>query len=193
MADPLKQIEKNWSYAQYLTWDDNNRWEIINGTVYNMSPAPGRFHQHYIGNIFAQFHQQLKGKPCQAFVSPFDVRFAEKPDDGDEDIINVVQPDIIIVCDQSKLDNRGCKGAPDLVVEVLSPSTMKRDRKEKFELYRKFGVKEYWLVYPGENTIEVFTLNNGSYGESVLYDENDTVTVSVAGGFNVVVKEVFEN
>lgn len=193
MADPLQYSEKLWNYSQYLTWDDTHRWEIINGVVYNMSPAPGRFHQVNVLNVASIFHQSLKGKPCQAFIAPLDVRFVEHSAQSDDEIINVVQPDIIIVCDQNKLDNRGCKGSPDLIVEVLSPSTMKKDRNEKFKLYEKYGVREYWLVYPGENTIEVFTLENGSYGKSVLYDENDTITVSIAGGFTVVVKEVFLN
>lgn len=191
MADPLIKSNESWNYAQYTTWNDNERWEIIDGVVYNMSPAPNRFHQQYIGAIFVQFYQALKGKPCQAFIAPFDVRFIDPDNQSDSEITNVVQPDILIVCDQKKLDVKGCRGTPDLIVEVLSPSTMKKDRNEKFKLYEKYGVQQYWLIYPGEDTIEIFTLENGVYGPSVLYDTTETIQVPVAGGFTIAVKEVF--
>ncbi|MGZ4106887.1 MAG: Uma2 family endonuclease, partial [Tumebacillaceae bacterium] len=115
------------NYAEYLAWDDDERWEMVHGVPYNMTPAPSTEHQNVISNLHGEFYTFLKGKECKSFVAPFDVRlFAE--DKSDEEIINFVQPDISIICDKNKLDHKGCLGAPDLVIEVLSPSTAKKDR-----------------------------------------------------------------
>ncbi len=167
--------EERYTYADYLTWDDNHRWEIINGKAINMPPAPSRKHQALSVELVSQIHTQLKGKTCEVYHAPFDVRLVfGTPKEGDID--NVVQPDISVICDPAKLDDKGCLGAPDLVIEILSPSTSRKDKMDKFFLYEHCGVKEYWLISPDDKMVEVFKLGeDGSFGRPDLYSEKDTV------------------
>ena len=134
-----------YTYGDYLTWDDAQRYELIDGSIYVMSPAPGRRHQEVAGEFHRQLANYLLEKECAVYIAPFDVRLPER-EKRDEDIATVVQPDLVIVCDDNKLDERGCKGAPDLVIEIISPGSAGRDRKTKRELYQKHGVLEYWIV-----------------------------------------------
>ncbi len=138
----VKETAKNklYTYGEYLNWNDENRYELIDGRVHLMSPAPFRQHQKVLGELFRQFSIYLFDKDCEIYVAPFDVRLPEG-DEKDEDIRTVVQPDIVVVCDIDKLDEKGCKGAPDLVVEVLSPASFGRDRKDKRDLYERHGVR----------------------------------------------------
>ena len=174
---PLPKPEQKYSYADYLTWDESERWEIIDGVPY-MQAAPSRIHQEISMELSTQFHTYLKGKTCRVFAAPFCVRLdVEK---NDNDIKNVVEPDITIVCDSSKLDEKGCKGSPNMIVEILSPSTGKKDRVDKFNKYEKAGVKEYWVVEPDQKLVSVFLLQSSSrFGRPEMYTDEDKITVSI--------------
>lgn len=187
---PLPKLDQKYSYADYLTWDEEERWEILDG-VPCMQAAPSRIHQEISGELYLQFGSYLKGKPCKVYHAPFCVRLdVEK---NDYDIKNVVEPDITIVCDNSKLDERGCKGSPDMIVEILSPSTAKKDRVDKFNKYEKAGVKEYWVVEPDQKLVSVFLLQpNGRYGRTEMYTEDNKIKVSIFQDLEIDLKPVFE-
>jgi Uma2 family endonuclease len=193
MTPSLKLKEQElYTYADYLTWLDGERWELIDGGAYMMSPAPSRKHQEISIELASQFHTFLKGKPCRVYDAPFDVRLPQHADQPDDEIETVVQPDIVVVCDRSKLDDKGCKGAPDLVIEILSPSTSKTDLQDKFFLYQRVGVKEYWLVHPTDKTLMVFRQNDqGEYGRADMYASNDKVSVPLLGELIIDLKDVF--
>lgn len=179
MALPgIKQDEK-WTYRQYREWPDDERWEIIGGVVYDMSPAPTLRHQEILLELGRQFKNYLLDLPCKVFVAPFDVRFVEA-DEANDDATNVVQPDIVVVCDRNKLDASGCVGAPDMVAEILSPSTSRKDRKEKFLLYERHGVKEYWIVDPAAQVVHVYRLGSDNrYGRPDIHGPEDRPSVGI--------------
>ena len=147
MGDPALTPRERFTYRHYRTWPDSERWELIEGQAWNMSAAPMRRHQTLIGRLHSSLDRYLTGKPCQVYMAPFDVLLPEG-DEPDDEVATVVQPDIVVYCDRSKLTRAGARGAPDLVVEVLSPSTSKKDQREKFDLYQRRGVREYWVVDP---------------------------------------------
>jgi len=173
-----KRDEKYYTYADYVKWDDGIRYELIDGSVYMMSPAPSRTHQEIIGELYIQTRQFLKGKQCKVFLLPFDVRLNANEND---DI--VVQPDLVIVCDKSKLDEAGCVGAPDMVIEVLSPSSTRMDRLVKFQKYLKYGVREYWIVDPDSKTVQAHVLDNGNYITNA-YADTDEAPIRILGTVN---------
>ena len=152
MAIPGKQKLKEFTYKDYLSWTDDERWEIIDGSPYSMSPAPSRKHQAISRELERQIANFLLNKSCEVFDAPFDVRLSEEGE-SNEETSTIVQPDIIVVCDENKLDDNGCIGAPDIVIEIISPATAVKDKKIKFSLYERRGVKEYRLVEPADNTI----------------------------------------
>lgn len=192
-ATAIKKSDQTWTYADYLTWDDGQRWELIDGVAYCMSPAPGVKHQRIAGRLFRPLSIHLQGKPCEVFFSPFDVRLSEQQDSSDNYIETVVQPDLLVVCDKAKLDERGCNGAPDLVIEILSPSTAVVDFKTKFNLYQRFGVLEYWIIHPAEQTLLVYKRGaDGLYGAADRYAGNDQVPVPLLGDLVIDLAEVFE-
>lgn len=192
MALSKFKTEGRFTYADYLTWDDDQRWELIDGEAFCMSPGPNRLHQKWLGELFVQFHSYLDGKPCEVYVAPFDVRLQESSDTSDEETTTVVQPDLIVVCDHDKLDDRGVKGAPDLVVEIISPSTAKRDIATKYELYQRHGVKEYWLMYPNDRTLLVYRLSeDGKYAPPEVFGEGDIVPVPLLGDLAIDMGKVF--
>ncbi len=184
--------EATYSYADYLKWNFEERVELIKGKLFKMSPAPTRGHQAINGNIHGVFWSFLRKKPCKVFAAPFDVRFPHSKETSDKETYTVVQPDICVVCDPEKLDDAGCKGAPDLIVEILSPSSSDKDLKDKFRLYEEYGVKEYWVVYPSVHVLEIFYLENNKYLRSKKYLPGDLVTSEVLSGLNLNVIDVFE-
>ncbi|MCP4213432.1 MAG: Uma2 family endonuclease [bacterium] len=187
----IEETQK-FTYGDYLKWDDGERWEIIDGEAYNMTPAPKRMHQKILGNLYFHLRTLLTGKPCEAYLPPFDVRLP-LGDEREEDITNVVQPDLSVICDPDKLDDNGCTGAPDFVIEIISPGSLKRDKLEKFNLYEMAGVKEYWLVWPEGQMVEVFLLGpDGSYGRPTIYTETDTAEISVLKNISIDLGKVFE-
>jgi Uma2 family endonuclease len=191
MGLPLRKSEEIFTYGQYVTWSDNKRWELINGIPYNMTPAPIRFHQKINGKIFSRIEHFLRDKSCEVYIAPFDVRLPEG-NERDEDILTVVQPDISVICDRSKLDVKGCKGAPDFIIEILSPSTAKKDRITKLYLYERFGVKEYWLVSPDEKIVQVYILGeNGQYGTHKFFTEEQILPCLTLPGLEINLSEIF--
>jgi Uma2 family endonuclease len=188
----LREPEAVFSYADYLHWTFEERVELIKGKLFKMSPAPRRSHQEVHANLFTEIGSFLKGQPCRVYSAPFDVRFPARPDDSNEETFTVVQPDICVVCDARKLDEAGCKGAPDLIVEILSPSTASKDLHEKFDVYEENGVKEYWLVYPGENILEIFDLVDGKYVSRGKFVRQDAISSRVLSGLMINLEDIFD-
>lgn len=192
MPLPRTADNQRFTYADYLSWSDDKRWELIDGIAYSMSPAPGTRHQRMSGALFNQIYNHLKGKQCEVFAAPFDVRLSDSPSTSDNYIDTVVQPDISVICDKSKLDERGCNGAPNLIVEILSPATAGHDLKTKYELYQRHGVKEYWIIHPAEKTLLVYQLEEqGRYGAAGRFAGDDKVPVGLLGDLVVDLGEVF--
>lgn len=187
---PLPQ-EKHYTYADYLTWDERERVELIEGAPVMMSP-PSRVHQEISGELFRQIANYLEGKKCRVYAAPFAVRLFEKPGDAASSVDTVVEPDISVVCDRDKLDDKGCKGAPDLVIDILSPSSIRNDRLTKFNLYQRAGVREYWIVNPAEKSIQVFVLDGGHYAAAALGSGSDVLKVNVLDGCYIDLARVFE-
>jgi Uma2 family endonuclease len=183
------------NYAEYLKKPQDERWEIIEGVPYAMSPAPLTEHQRIVGRLFGELYIYLREKECEVFVAPFDVKPFADGDTEDEKIDTVVQPDVVVVCDRSKLDSRGCNGAPDLVIEVLSDSTAKRDKEEKLRLYRRAKVREYWIVDPLNKFVEVIQFSDESlkFPDRNVYSfaDDETVKVGIFTDFEIQLKAVF--
>lgn len=179
-----------YTYADYLKWNIEERLELIKGKVFRMSPAPNTVHQILSRDLFGSIYKFLDDKSCQVFTAPFDVRLPHKSK-KDTDVITVVQPDICVVCDLAKLDKRGCIGAPDIVVEILSPSNNKKELRNKYEVYEAAGIREYWIVSPQNHSFLVYTLKAGRYSPSRLMAEGDVVTSSVLEGFSLDLEELF--
>ena len=176
--------EKHYTYADYLQWPDETRYELIDGEAFLMSPAPLVEHQEVAGEVYYQLRNQLDGQPCRPYIAPVDVRLPRK-DDADAAIDTVVQPDILVVCDPRKIDRRGVRGAPDWVLEVLSPSTAAHDQIAKRRTYERAGVREYWLVHPGDRTLTVYLLDNGQYGRPEIYELKDATPIGVLPGVSI--------
>lgn len=159
----ISELDLNgtYTYADYLLWQFEERLELIKGKIFKMSPAPNTQHQAILGKLHLQVGSFFTNHYCQVFFAPFDVRFPRKGQAmSDQRIFTVVQPDLCVICDESKIDNRGCLGAPDLVVEILSPGNSKKEVDNKFDLYQESGVQEYWIVQPEEKNVLIFTLND---------------------------------
>lgn len=186
---PLPQ-ENRYTLADALAWDEQDRIELIYGDPVMMAP-PTRAHQEVVMELSAQLHAYLKGKKCKVYPAPFAVRLFEQDGDRPEDVDTMVEPDISVVCDPSKLDDIGCKGAPDLVMEILSPSTTRHDRFTKFNLYQRAGVREYWIVEPETQTVQVYTLENGILQPRAFYGAGDVAKVNVLDGCFVELGKVF--
>ena len=163
MGDPARQRDERFTYRHYRTWPDGERWELIEGHAWSMSPAPKTRHQTLAGALYSAIRQHLKGKPCRVFIAPFDV-LLPKADEADDEVDTVVQPDIVVFCDRSKLTEAGARGAPDFVVEILSPSSSRKDLNEKFRLYESRGVREYWVIDPGNRSLLAYRLDAAGEG-----------------------------
>ena len=170
MALPAENVR--YTYADYLTWDENERIELLNGAPVMMA-SPSRVHQEISMEISRQLANFLEGKKCRVYAAPFAVRLFEKEKDAPEDVDTVVEPDISVVCDTNKLDEHGCKGAPDLIVEILSPSTARHDRLVKLGEYQRAGVREYWIVSPDERTVQTYLLKDGLFYPYEVYGKKD--------------------
>lgn len=153
-------LSKQYTYSDYLKWQFSERVELIKGLIKKMSPAPNRTHQTISQNLNFKILSQFQNQPCAVYAAPFDVRLPIKSTKKDA---TIVQPDLCIICDEAKLDEQGCNGAPDLIVEILSPNNIKHDVHTKFDLYQESGVQEYWMVEPAEKIVLVYTLQNEKY------------------------------
>ncbi|WP_100626953.1 Uma2 family endonuclease [Algoriphagus formosus] len=181
-----------YSYADYLTWQFDEVVELIKGKIFKKAAAaPKRIHQRISGELFLQIGNFLKSQKCQVYSAPFDVRFPKKSKE-DSQIFDVVQPDICVIWDLDKLDDRGCLGAPDLIVEILSPSNNETELRYKFDLYESQGVKEYWIVSPENQTFTINTLIDQKYVTSRMMTSGDEVESAVIKGFSLDLKAFFE-
>ncbi len=194
VGNPASAPEERFTYRHYRTWPDSERWELIQGRAWAMSPAPITRHQEISARFFYRVYDFLKGKACKAFSAPFDV-LLPKGDESDDEVDTVVQPDISVFCDRSKITKRGARGAPDLLVEILSPSTSKKDMNDKYSLYESRGVREYWIVDPSALSIWVYRLAApGRFDEGELRDRLGNVSPiasTVLGGSVVDPMELF--
>jgi len=186
-------LNKRYTYADYLTWMDDVRRELIEGFI-KLFPAPRPVHAEVSYNItwnLGAILKKNKGK-CKVYYAPFDVRLPKNGETAHNKIYTVVQPDICVICDLTKIDSRGCCGAPDLIIEIISPSTGKRDFTDKFVLYEEAGVKEYWIVYPDSKAITVFLLqDDGKYDAGCVYELEGQVPVHIFNGSPIDLDDIF--
>jgi Uma2 family endonuclease len=188
---PTGQAGGSYTYANYLTWQMDEMVELIKGKIFKQAAAPRVNHQRVARKVLTAFSNFLKGKKCEVFIAPFDVRLPVKSKKN-EDINTVVQPDICVVCDPEKIDELGCVGAPDLVVEILSPGNNKKELHNKYEVYEESGVKEYWIIHPNECTLLIYTLIDGKYIPSKFFTHGDKVASQAVEGFVLDLDEVFD-
>jgi len=156
-------LNESYTYADYVSWKFSEIVELVRGKIVRKMSAPMSAHQRCSMNFSGELYQFLKGRTCQVFAAPFDVRLVRTTGNGDRQIKTVVQPDLCVICDPAKIDRRGCLGAPDWIIEILSPGTAGYDTKTKFDLYAENGVGEYWIVFPAEKSISVFVLKDDDY------------------------------
>ena len=179
-----QKTKKGFTYADYLTWPDDERWELINGDAYNMTPAPTTRHQNIVYNVSFILKSKLLNKSCRPFVAPTVVVLSE---------YDVVQPDVFVVCDEKKITEANIQGAPDLTVEVLSPVTALKDKREKKNLYEKYGVKEYIIVDPAAQYVERFLLEEGGlYGKGGIFGPKEVLPLVSLKKIEIPLWETFE-
>jgi Uma2 family endonuclease len=193
MADPARARDAKHTYREYCAWPEGERWELIDGVAYDMSPAPAQKHQALSIELGRQIANFLQGKSCRVYIAPFDVLLPDSSDQDDDDVPTVVQPDIVVVCDKSRLSEMGCRGAPDWIVEILSPSTNVKDQREKLSLYERHGVKEYWVVHPSDKTVMAYVSGPaGGYGKPRVYGNDEKAEPVTLPGLSIDLKTVFE-
>lgn len=191
MITDLSQLDPDgiYTYTDYLTWRLQERIELIKGKIFKMSPAPSSIHQELSWNLTLAMGAYFQGKPCKAYSAPFDVRLPIPKGNRD---YTVVQPDLCVICDLEKIDARGCNGAPDLVVEILSPGNAKREMREKYEVYEEAGVREYWLVSLSQLAVTIYVLNEeGKFIGLQPYTQENTLVSSIFPDLKVDLWEVF--
>ncbi|NLI75768.1 MAG: Uma2 family endonuclease [Candidatus Riflebacteria bacterium] len=191
MNHPKENPQRKFTYADYLTWPEDERWELIDGEPFDMTPAPSVDHQFIVGRLHRFFDEFLEGKTCHAYVAPFDVR-VPKGDEADGEIDTVVQPDVVVICDEDHLDQRGLRGAPDLAVEVLSPSTASKDQIRKRRLYERSGVKEFWVVHPTDRMVMISRrTTRGVFGKTEYFEADAKIKVGLFPGLVIDLNRVF--
>lgn len=186
MADPNQ--EQRYSWKEYLAWSTDERFELIDGVPYAMSPAPRRRHQEISGELFRQAANILRGGDCRVFAAPFDVKLSA---DEEDEAPTVVQPDLTVACDPDKLTEQGMTGPPDLVVEIVSPDSGIADRRRKYAAYESYGVKEYWIVDQDEELVEVYLLEGGRYRRAAVYAKKEKLTSEAVPELTVELGSVF--
>ncbi len=188
-------LDGTYTYADYLTWRFEQSVELIKGKVFKMSPAPSSRHQDISTQLQGLLFVNLKNKACKLYSAPFDVRLLDKKKSSkaNKEVYTVVQPDICVICDRSKIDERGAIGAPDLIIEILSPGNSKKEMKTKYALYEEAGVLEYWVVYPSEHTLLQFVLNEeGKYVLKSAFAEDEVFNAHIFPDLQIDLVEVFE-
>lgn len=183
-------ISKTYSYADYLTWRFQERVELLKGKLFKMSPAPSRQHQKISRNLATALGVHFEGKTCEYYAAPFDVRLAAKGE-GNSNVLTVVQPDLCVICDPSKLDERGCIGTPDWIIEILSPGNSKKEMSNKYKIYEEAGVREYWLVLPTESTVLVYVLQDGKFIGMPPATEDDQLSPAIFPELTINLQRVF--
>lgn len=191
----VEQLDFNkvYSYADYLTWKFQERFEILKGKIFSMSPAPSRMHQVVARKLFRKFDRFFELKPCGLYFAPFDVRLINhKKSTPNNEIFTVVQPDICVICDESKLDDKGCIGSPDLIIEILSPGNSKKEMNLKFDLYEENGVREYWIVEPFQKSVLIYVLQNDKYVGLKPFTEDEKIKSFIFPELIFDVNDIFE-
>lgn len=189
----LSQLDFNgrYTYADYLLWKFTERVELLKGRIFKLA-APSRRHQTVAGNLHIQLGNALWKNPCKVYVAPFDVRLTKFSSAKNTEVTTVVQPDLCVICDPLKLDDKGCIGAPELVIEILSPGNSRTELKDKFELYQENGVLEYWIVNPTDNVIQVWNLSDdGILLNAAPFLEGDTITTPLIPNLQLSVSDAF--
>ena len=172
----LLDLDKTYTYADYLTWQFQEKLELIKGRIFRMSPAPSTNHQRISMELAGILYNFFKPHSCNLFAAPFDVRLLDKKKSTlDQEIYTVVQPDLCVICDDNKIDERGAIGAPDLVIEILSPGNSNKEMKYKFDLYEEAGVLEYWIVNPADKTVFIYILKDYQFIGMHPLIEEDTI------------------
>jgi len=191
MGQSVEHILKKYTYRDYLAWPEDQPIELIDGVPYAMTPAPARIHQKIVVELLRQISTYLYGKTCEVYTAPFDVRLSDSSI-AEEEIDSIVQPDISIICDKVKLDDKGCKGSPDLIIEVVSPSSVSVDYMRKLSLYEKYSVREYWIVHPVDQLIMVYKLiEEGKYARPDVYQIGEPVRIGIFEDLTVSLADVF--
>ncbi len=194
MGEAAMKLEGRYCYRDYLTWPEDERWELIGGIAYQMA-APNRRHQAIVVLLTMRIGNFLEGKACKLYVAPFDVLLPEPGEEDEGDATNIVEPDLVVFCDRGKLTGAGARGAPDLAVEILSPSNTQRTFREKFDLYQRMGVREYWIVEPAGEWVNRFDLGeDGRYGPAEIRDpifKKGPIASLVLPGFSIDPAEIF--
>ncbi|MDO9068991.1 MAG: Uma2 family endonuclease [Deltaproteobacteria bacterium] len=183
MAIPAENSTERFSWNEYKDWPEDERWQIIDGQAYCMTAAPNIRHQKITGNLYVSIREKLKGKLCMTFIAPTDVVFDDH---------NIVQPDVLVVCDKNKITDANIQGTPDLVIEVISPSNSFMDKKMKLELYERFTVPEYLLVDPVGDLVECYRLVDGKYGRAEIFPWYEKLPLMSLSGIELSLWEVFE-
>lgn len=192
----LSQLDLNqsYSYADYLTWQLNEAIELIKGKIMPMPPAPNVQHQRIETKLLVAINLHLRGKPCEIFPAPFDVRLYDRKKSilSNQDAHTVVQPDLSIICNPELLDKWGCNGAPDWIIEILSKGNSKREMQIKYALYQESGVKEYWIVYPNDEAIHQFVLDDKNcYQLKHMYTDDDIASAELFPELEIDLTELF--
>jgi Uma2 family endonuclease len=194
MITSLDQLDltKKYTYADYLTWQFDDMVELVKGFIYKMSPAPTSMHQRISKKITGELYNFLKNKKCEYFNAPFDVRLIKNKNKENGQIETIVQPDICIICDLEKIDELGCIGSPDLIIEIVSKSSKKWDYHDKYDLYEENGVLEYWIVDPDSKSVDVFVLEDEKYVQKgVFYNQNENIPCFLFPDFKINWNDIF--
>jgi Uma2 family endonuclease len=185
-------LDKTYSYADYLLWKFQERVELFRGKIFKMSPAPSSSHQRVSGNLHGILWHKFNKHSCNLFTAPFDVRLLDKKKSTiDKEIYTVVQPDLCVICDENKIDEKGAIGSPDLVIEILSPGNSKKEMKYKFDLYEEAGVLEYWIVNPADKTIFIFVLKDNQFIGLHPLIEEDTIKSPLFPQLDFCLEDIF--
>ncbi len=196
--DDINELDLNgtYTYADYLTWRFDQSVELIKGKIFKMSPAPSSKHQRVSGKLYLDIGNFLRNNPCELYSAPFDVRLLDKNKSSiaNKDVYTVVQPDLCVICDRSKIDEKGCVGAPDLIIEILSPGNSKKEMRFKYDLYEEAGVTEYWIVFPSELVLQQFVLNDeGKYYLKRSFSEDEKFNSHIFPNLEIDLDDIFRD
>ena len=184
MGEPALNLDERFTYKEFKTWPEEERWELIHGAPFRMQ-SPRTVHQRAVGRLFAQLFRWFEGKTCEPFVAPFDVLLRDRPDQAEDEVDTIVEPDLLVVCDPALVKENGVHGAPDWVLEILSPSTSWRDQTEKRALYERHGVKEYWVLNPDTLDLAIYRWANGQFGAPQGASLKEPVAVGLFPGLEL--------
>ncbi|GLR17865.1 Uma2 family endonuclease [Portibacter lacus] len=188
--EPLTLYKENYTYADYLKFEFEEMVELIRGKIFKMSPAPSSNHQRISRNLTREVDHLFKRSKCELFIAPFDVILPVENKKRNQSN-TVVQPDLCIICDASKIEKAGCFGAPDLVIEILSPNTSKKDLEYKYSVYEESCVQEYWTVMPEVEAVVIYVIENGRYQKFKAFGKEDVLYSSIFPELKVKLEDVF--